>query len=95
MADSTKIEIRDVEHVYQSDFSTVTALASVSFTVADGEFVALLGPTGRALMKKPPFCRFVTPGIWPHWGLRFGDATTAMARRLSGCSAAKAPSGGI
>ena len=46
MADSTKIEIRDVEHVYQSDFSTVTALASVSFTVADGEFVALLGPSG-------------------------------------------------
>ena len=46
MTDSTKIEIRDVEHVYQSDFSTVTALASVNLTVADGEFVALLGPSG-------------------------------------------------
>jgi NitT/TauT family transport system ATP-binding protein len=46
MADSTKIEIRDIEHVYQSDFSTVTALAKVSLTVADGEFVALLGPSG-------------------------------------------------
>ena len=46
MMDSTKIEIRDVEHVYQSDFSTVTALASVNPTVADGEFVALLGPSG-------------------------------------------------
>jgi len=42
----TKIEIRDVEHVYQSDFATVPALASVSLTVGDGEFVALLGPSG-------------------------------------------------
>jgi NitT/TauT family transport system ATP-binding protein len=46
MAQSTKIEIRELEHVYESDFSTVTALASVSLTVADGEFVALLGPSG-------------------------------------------------
>ena len=30
----------------QSDFSTVTALGSVSLTVGDGEFVALLGPSG-------------------------------------------------
>ena len=42
----TKIEIRDVEHVYQSDFSSVPALASVNLTVNDGEFVALLGPSG-------------------------------------------------
>jgi NitT/TauT family transport system ATP-binding protein len=42
----TKIEIRDVEHVYQSDFSSVPALASVNLTVRDGEFVALLGPSG-------------------------------------------------
>ena len=46
MTASTKIEIRDVEHVYQSDFSSVPALASVSLTVGDGEFVALLGPSG-------------------------------------------------
>ena len=42
----TKIEIRDVEHVYQSDFSSVPALAKVNLTVGDGEFVALLGPSG-------------------------------------------------
>jgi NitT/TauT family transport system ATP-binding protein len=42
----TKIEIRDVEHVYQSDFSSVPALTSVNLTVNDGEFVALLGPSG-------------------------------------------------
>jgi NitT/TauT family transport system ATP-binding protein len=42
----TKIEIRDVHHVYQSDFSSVPALANVNLTVGDGEFVALLGPSG-------------------------------------------------
>src|SRR5215475_9462779 len=42
----TKIEIRDVQHVYQSDFSSVPALANVNLTVDDGEFVALLGPSG-------------------------------------------------
>jgi NitT/TauT family transport system ATP-binding protein len=46
MAAATKIEIRGVEHVYESDFSAVPALASVSLTVGDGEFVALLGPSG-------------------------------------------------
>ncbi|MGH7796939.1 MAG: ABC transporter ATP-binding protein [Candidatus Binatia bacterium] len=46
MAESTKIEIRDVEHVYQSDLSSVPALAKVSLAVGDGEFVALLGPSG-------------------------------------------------
>jgi NitT/TauT family transport system ATP-binding protein len=46
VAELTKIEIRDVEHVYQSDFSSVPALANVSLTVVDGEFVALLGPSG-------------------------------------------------
>ena len=46
MADLTKIEIRDVEHVYHSDFSSVSALGNVNLTVHDGEFVALLGPSG-------------------------------------------------
>ena len=46
MTGAPKIEIRDVEQVYQSDFSTVPALASVNLTVSDGEFVALLGPSG-------------------------------------------------
>lgn len=46
MTELTKIEIRDVEHVYQSDFSSVAALDHVSLTVRDGEFVALLGPSG-------------------------------------------------
>jgi NitT/TauT family transport system ATP-binding protein len=46
MAGLTKIEIRDVQHVYQSDFSSVPALASVNLIVSDGEFVALLGPSG-------------------------------------------------
>ena len=46
MAELTKIEIRDVEHVYQSDLASVPALDNVSLTVRDGEFVALLGPSG-------------------------------------------------
>jgi NitT/TauT family transport system ATP-binding protein len=46
MAGATKIEIRDVQHVYHSDFSSVPALERVNLTVGDGEFVALLGPSG-------------------------------------------------
>jgi len=46
MMQATKIAIRDVEHVYESDFSAVAALGSVSLNVGDGEFVALLGPSG-------------------------------------------------
>lgn len=46
MAALTKIEIRDVQHVYQSDLSSVPALGNVNLTVNDGEFVALLGPSG-------------------------------------------------
>jgi len=53
MAGSTKIEIRDVEHIYQSDLSTVPALARVSLTVGDGEFVALLGPSGCGKSSRP------------------------------------------
>jgi NitT/TauT family transport system ATP-binding protein len=46
MAAATKIEIRDVQHVYQSGILSVAALASINLTVGDGEFVALLGPSG-------------------------------------------------
>jgi NitT/TauT family transport system ATP-binding protein len=46
MGEATKIEIRDVRHVYQSGALSVPALASVNLRVSDGEFVALLGPSG-------------------------------------------------
>ena len=46
MAGVTKIEIRDVQHVYETEISSVPALQSVNLTVEDGEFVALLGPSG-------------------------------------------------
>jgi NitT/TauT family transport system ATP-binding protein len=46
MAPATKIAIRNVEHVYESGFSSVAALGNVSLAVGDGEFVALLGPSG-------------------------------------------------
>src|SRR5918996_4784997 len=46
MSGETKIEIRDVQHIYESDFASVPALARVDLTVRDGEFVALLGPSG-------------------------------------------------
>jgi NitT/TauT family transport system ATP-binding protein len=46
MAGETKIEIRDLQHIYHSDFSSVPALAKVNLTVREGEFVALLGPSG-------------------------------------------------
>jgi NitT/TauT family transport system ATP-binding protein len=46
MAAVTKIEIREVQHVYQTDFSSIPALANMNLTVSDGEFVALLGPSG-------------------------------------------------
>lgn len=46
MPTPTKIEIRNVEHVYRSAISSVPALAGVDLSVSDGEFVALLGPSG-------------------------------------------------
>jgi NitT/TauT family transport system ATP-binding protein len=46
MPEMTKIEIRNVQHVYQGDLASVLALDNVNLTVRDGEFVALLGPSG-------------------------------------------------
>jgi NitT/TauT family transport system ATP-binding protein len=46
VADATKIEIRNVQHVYGSGTSSVPALGDLSLAVGDGEFVALLGPSG-------------------------------------------------
>jgi NitT/TauT family transport system ATP-binding protein len=46
MPTATKIEIRNVEHVYHSAVSSVPALAGVDLSVSDGEFIALLGPSG-------------------------------------------------
>jgi NitT/TauT family transport system ATP-binding protein len=46
MGTATKIEIRNVRHVYETPNASVPALAGVDLTVFDGEFVALLGPSG-------------------------------------------------
>jgi NitT/TauT family transport system ATP-binding protein len=46
MAAKTKIEIRGLQHIYESDFASVAALGRVDLAVRDGEFVALLGPSG-------------------------------------------------
>ena len=40
------IEIRDVTKVYSTGDVAFTALAGVSFSIADGEFVAIMGPSG-------------------------------------------------
>jgi NitT/TauT family transport system ATP-binding protein len=46
MPGANKIEIRDLQHVYQSGALSVPALERVNLTVGEGEFVALLGPSG-------------------------------------------------
>src|SRR5579864_6937213 len=40
------IEIKNVTKVYKSGDNQTTALKGVSFTVKDGEFVAIMGPSG-------------------------------------------------
>jgi putative ABC transport system ATP-binding protein len=40
------IEIRDISKVYQTGDTETRALDHVSFTVNDGEFVAIMGPSG-------------------------------------------------
>ena len=40
------IEIKDIVKIYQSGSVRFQALAGVSFTIKDGEFVAIMGPSG-------------------------------------------------
>ena len=40
------IELNNVGLIYQTDESETTALKNISFTVDDGEFVAIVGPSG-------------------------------------------------
>jgi len=46
VAEAPTIELRGVSRIYGKGASTVTALERVDFTVARGEFVALMGPSG-------------------------------------------------
>lgn len=41
-----KIEIKDLEKVFRTDTVETMALNKVSFTIGDGEFVAIMGPSG-------------------------------------------------
>jgi len=40
------IEIRDITKVYGSGESALQALKGISFTIEDGEFIAIMGPSG-------------------------------------------------
>jgi putative ABC transport system ATP-binding protein len=41
-----KIVVRDIRKSYATEKGPLTVLAGVDFTVAHGEFVALVGPSG-------------------------------------------------
>ncbi len=41
-----RIEIKDLEKVFRTDTVETVALNKVSFTIGDGEFVAIMGPSG-------------------------------------------------
>lgn len=41
------IEVRNLSHIYtQGALTEAFALSDVSFTIEDGEFIGLIGPTG-------------------------------------------------
>ena len=75
---SPAIEARHLSHEYASRAGSVRALADLSLTVANGEFVSLLGPSGCG---KTTFLRAVA-GLLPAAprALSVFGATTAEAR---------------
>ena len=42
----TKIEVRDLKKSFESDQGRLPVVDDVSFTIRDGEFVAIVGPSG-------------------------------------------------
>ena len=42
----TKIEVRELKKSFESDKGRLSVVADVSFTVRDGEFIAIVGPSG-------------------------------------------------
>jgi len=40
------IEVKNLKKIYQDEASTTIALADISFSVSQGEFVAIMGPSG-------------------------------------------------
>ena len=42
----TKIEVRDLKKSFESDQGWLSVVDDVSFTIRDGEFVAIVGPSG-------------------------------------------------
>jgi len=46
MASRIKIEVKDVTKTYHTGDVSFQALAGVSFSIAEGEFVAIMGPSG-------------------------------------------------
>ena len=41
-----KLEIRNLEKIFRTDTVETVALNNVSFTINDGDFVAIMGPSG-------------------------------------------------
>ena len=66
------IEIKDVTKTYKTGAVAFQALRGVSFTIADGEFVAIMGPSGSGkstLMNILGFLAFL-PLFPPPAGVR-------------------------
>ena len=57
------LELKDVTYVYHSVNGETYALSNISFQVQDGEFIAIVGPSGcgnamggqrKQLLRQPP-----------------------------------------